>query len=50
MVGCWRAKTTDGKIIENLLIDDTELGFDYDNHPYELEAIAEESNWKKYAK
>ena len=28
----------------------TELGFDYDNHPYELEAIAEESNWKKYAK
>ena len=28
----------------------TELGFDYDNHPYELEAISEESNWKKYAK
>ena len=26
----------------------TELGYEYENHPYELEAIAEESNWKKY--
>ena len=28
----------------------TELGFKYENHPYELEAIAEENNWKKYIK
>ena len=28
----------------------TELGFKYKNHPYELEAIAEENNWKKYIK
>ena len=28
----------------------TNIGFKYDNHPYELEAIAEESNWKKYIK
>ncbi len=28
----------------------TNIGFKYNNHPYELEAIAEESNWKKYAK
>ena len=26
-----------------------DMGFDYINHPYELEAIAEESNWKTYA-
>ena len=26
----------------------TNLGYEYENHPYELEAIAEESNWKKY--
>ena len=28
----------------------TNIGFKYNNHPYELEAIAEESNWKKYTK
>ena len=27
-----------------------QIGYDYTNHPYELEAIAEEKNWKKYAK
>ena len=26
------------------------MGYDYTTHPYELAAIAEESNWKKYAK
>ena len=25
------------------------MGYNYSNHPYELEALAEESNWKKYA-
>ena len=25
-------------------------GYDYTNHPYELAAIAEEKNWKKYIK
>jgi hypothetical protein len=25
-----------------------DMGFNYGNHPYELEAISEESNWKKY--
>jgi len=25
------------------------MGYDYSNHPYELAATAEESNWKKYA-
>jgi hypothetical protein len=28
----------------------TNLGYKYDNHPYELEAITEENNWKKYIK
>jgi len=26
-----------------------DLGYTYENHPMELEAIAEESNWKTYA-
>ena len=26
-----------------------QMGYEYTNHPYELAAIAEESNWKKYA-
>jgi len=26
------------------------MGYDYTNHPYELAAIAEEKNWKKYIK
>ena len=25
-----------------------DMGFEYDNHPYELEAIAEESNYKNF--
>ena len=27
-----------------------QMGYNYTNHPYELEALAEESNWKIYAK
>ena len=26
------------------------MGYDYTNHPYEIAAKTEESNWKKYAK
>ena len=26
-----------------------QMGYNYTNHPYELEALAEESNWKTYA-
>ena len=26
----------------------TEMGFEYDNHPYELEAISEEKNYKLF--
>jgi len=25
-----------------------EEGYEYDNHPFELEAIEEESNWEKF--
>ena len=27
-----------------------QMGYDYSNHPYELAATTEESNWKTYAK